>query len=417
MKSLRDGCEMHIKENLVVTHTWDDTWNENYSVNKALISLLMHGDVQEDAGSHNAKACRMQSAQLLLQWLPELWCLQRGRMVHYCPVGCCNSFEESVLKITLAFRSVLLNYRPKVPALNRWLGLYCPLAWWAFAHSFFSIVPIVLCKIEMDWSKVFTENAVLTLGQIYGADHSSELAYKTGERTRWRKAVKWMTGHAMVAHIKLFVMLISPALDAMTFIFEGEDDLNAIDFVHGDTNPAARAIHRYLGLLYNQDDPFWLPWVAHTRFDDEGLLLALKVVFSLVGGLFMRSVLPFGMYPWRLARLVHPLSSEEDREREKAAFTKNKCKRCLDSGFSKQVWSWWKKGCSWDKILRRLRRSFKACPVSNVPIEVKFARQRNYNSTCRGKLPSHTTSGTKHFLAEVARLHNRDLRRRQVDRC
>ena len=157
----------------------------------------------------------------------------------------------------------------------------------------------MFCKIEMDWSKVFTEIAVLTLGQIYDADHSSELAYKTRERTRWRKAVKWMTGHAMVAHITLFVMLISPALDAMTFIFEGEDDLNAIDFVHGDTNPAARAIHRYLGLLYNQDDPFWLPWVAHTRFDDEGILLALTVGFSLVGGLLMRSVLPFRMYPWR----------------------------------------------------------------------------------------------------------------------
>ena len=53
--------------------------------------------------------------------------------------------------------------------------------------------------------------------------------------------------------------------------FEGEDDLNAIDFVHDDTNLAARAIHRYFGLLHNQEDPFWLPWVAHTQFDDEGL--------------------------------------------------------------------------------------------------------------------------------------------------
>ena len=152
------------------------------------------------------------------------------------------------------------------------------------------------------------------------------------------KGRQLMTGHAMVAHLTLFVVLILPALDATTFIFQGEDDLNAIVFVHGDTNPAARAIHRYRGLLYNQDDPFWLPWVAHTRFDDEGLLLASKVVFSLVGGLFMRSVLPFRMYPWRLARLVHPLSSEEDREREKVAFPMNKCKRCLDSGFSTQVW-------------------------------------------------------------------------------
>ena len=72
MKSLRDGCEMHIKENLRVTHAWDDTWNENFSVNTALMSLLTHGDFQEDAGSHNAKACRMQSAQLLLQWFPAV---------------------------------------------------------------------------------------------------------------------------------------------------------------------------------------------------------------------------------------------------------------------------------------------------------------------------------------------------------
>ena len=169
------------------------------------------------------------------------------------------------------------------------------------------------------------------------------------------------------SHYAVFVMFISPTLDAMTLIFEGVDDLNAIDFVHGDTNPAARAIHRYFGLLYNQDDPFWRPWVAHTRFDDEGLLLALKVVFSLVGGLFMRSVLPFRMDPWRLARLVLPLSSEEDCEHEKAALTKKKCKICLDSGFSKQVWSWWKKGCSWDFCWRRSREKFQSLSCVECP--------------------------------------------------
>ena len=416
MKSLRDGCEEHIRNTLEVTHVWDEAWNENYKMNKSVLSLLLQGDFEEDSHSLSAKACRDQSAQLLLQWLPELWCKTRGRIRHYCPVGCCKTFEESVYNISLAFRTVLLGYRPKVPALNRWLGLYAPLAWWVVAHSFFSIVPLVFCKVEPDWRKVITENSVLTLGEIYG-EHNSELAYKTKERTRWRKAVKWMTGDAVMPHITLFVMLISPALDAMTCIFQGEDSLSAIDFVHKDTNPAARAIHRYFGLLHNQEDRFWLPWVAHTQFDDEGLLLALKVIFSLVGALFLRSILVFRSYPWRLARLVHPLSTEAEREKEKSAFCKRKCKRCLDSGFSQKVWSWLQKGCSWATILKRLRRSFKRCPVSNVPIEVKFARQRTHNSPCMGRLPNHSTVGSNHYIAEVARLHNRKLQRRQHLHC
>ena len=120
-----------------------------------------------------------------------------------------------------AFRSVLLGYRPNVPALNRWLGLYNPLVWWAFADNLFSIPPLVFCKVEPDLRKVFSDNSVLTVGQIYGAEHSSELAYKTKERTRWRQAVKWMLGDAIVLHITLFVMLISPALDALTIISKG----------------------------------------------------------------------------------------------------------------------------------------------------------------------------------------------------
>ena len=76
----------------------------------------------------------------------------------------------------------------------------------------------MFCKRECDWKKAFTDGATLTLGQIYGAEYSSELAYKTKERTRWKKAGKWMVSNATKPHLTLFFMLISVLASAVGVI-------------------------------------------------------------------------------------------------------------------------------------------------------------------------------------------------------
>ena len=143
MKSVREGTEKIIDQNLIVKHDWDASWNPNYALNKAFADLVMsrNGLITEELDSKRIED-RRYHFDLLLRWLPLLWCSQ-GALVHYCPLGCCQSRADSVQKIYGAFHAALLSYRPKVPALSRWLGVFQPLAWWVTAFTFHGIGPLV----------------------------------------------------------------------------------------------------------------------------------------------------------------------------------------------------------------------------------------------------------------------------------
>ena len=77
----------------------------------------------------------------------------------------------------------------------------------------------------------------------------------------------------------------------------------------------------------------------------------------------------------------------------------------MEKGFTSKIQELLEDGMSWATISKFLTDCFKACPCSNVPVEVKFARQRNYNACARGRLPRHYSSASKHVLAELRRLH------------
>ena len=106
MKSVREGTENFIDQNFIVKHDWDASWNPNYALNKAFADLVMsHNALTTEEPDPKRIEDRRYHFDLLLRWLPLLWCSQ-GALVHYCPLGCCQSRADSVQKIDGAFHAV-----------------------------------------------------------------------------------------------------------------------------------------------------------------------------------------------------------------------------------------------------------------------------------------------------------------------
>ena len=133
MLQIKTSSADYIRNNLVVQHTWDSSWNSNYNTNKAMIDLLLShvGLAGPDEERSDFVEKRRHDGYLLLAWLRMLWCVS-GALVHYCPYGCCSSFQQSCDKMIFAINGFFLAYRPKILALHRWLGVSQPLCWWAF---------------------------------------------------------------------------------------------------------------------------------------------------------------------------------------------------------------------------------------------------------------------------------------------
>ena len=84
-----------------------------YSNFPPITHYLLNG---RDAVTKRPSDRRKCDAGLLLRWLPTLWV--HGSFLHYCPPGCCSSFEESCWKIHGALEHVCLTYRPKIQELG-----------------------------------------------------------------------------------------------------------------------------------------------------------------------------------------------------------------------------------------------------------------------------------------------------------
>ena len=71
----------------------------------------------------------------LLKLLPNNWLdYHEGELIHYCPFGCCRDREEPISKGQAGFDTLILDSKPRVPALNRWTRMFQPLALWAAWH-------------------------------------------------------------------------------------------------------------------------------------------------------------------------------------------------------------------------------------------------------------------------------------------
>ena len=93
-------------------------------------------------------------------------------MLNQVDFGCSAGFEISFVPSVASYHcSMNLSTQPHAPSLNRWLGLYQPLSWWAFFLCFFSIIPVVFIGCEPRYD---TEMISLSLVQILAHGPGSE---------------------------------------------------------------------------------------------------------------------------------------------------------------------------------------------------------------------------------------------------
>ena len=92
-------------------------------------------------------------------------------------------------------------------------------------------------------------------------------------------------------------------------------DANFVPWCRSATNPAALAMDKIAGLLTDQDGDFWAPVHASVGWVPELLRMMAIGMYTLLGGLFMRSVQIFGETPWPLAKINHPEVSREEAAR------------------------------------------------------------------------------------------------------
>ena len=166
-----------------------------------------------------------------------------GKLIHYCPYGCCSNRLISVEKNKCCIDDCILSVRPKIPALNRWTRLYQPLCWWTFAYHLFGIIPAAFMKVCKACDSA--EAIQVTLADLFahGGGKAEDRAYRIKEGTRWKKAAFWLSQPHLHARLCLTLTVLLPAMDIMHDIFKVEDtDLCAIAFASPLSSPSPKAI-------------------------------------------------------------------------------------------------------------------------------------------------------------------------------
>ena len=414
MRKLRSCVNQLIEDNLVVTSVWREEWEHSRISNRAMVDLLFSKHIDPDAadGEPSSRHKRLEAGKRLVELLPQNWLTEGGhQIVHFCPFGCCSSREDCVSKVQSTLDDFLLSCRPRVPALNRWTRMYQPTAWWAVACALLQIVP-------MAWSRMKPPPQPDCLAFVAGdpAHPGNENTYRAQQKIRWEKASAWIHAETTLPRLLTCVSLMLPALDIMSDIFgAGKKSISVIQFSDWNTSPAAHAISHYSNLLEHLDEPFWMPVRLGTSWSQGSLRRAFNVVMTMVGNIFLRTIIPFRAWPWYLARLTNDATPAAVKTRIASDFWKAKsC--CLDSGFSKKFRTTVASEADVMSAssLGFLRQAFENVPVNNVKVEAQFGRQRNASANMRGQAPDASTLASKHVVGEIHHLYKKMAMHKKV---
>ena len=173
-------------------------------------------------------------------------------------------------------------------------------------------------------------------------------------------------------------------------------------------------IHRFLGLLGNEHDPFWLPIRGPHPWTPETYCLASSVTERVVARLRLTMVEPFvDRFPGRLGQ-VGNASAPLDKQRQTCVHFCKCDADCYEGGVAAQV-----RGLHDDpdvlmgdrSLQRSIQSGYEDCPCQNIPNEFRFARQQAYTNVQRGHFSSHYTVAARHVLPESQATHRTCMKR------
>ena len=292
-------------------------WRDSSTRARANRHHLAHGT----AGRGDAARHRVQAA--ILQMANGDW--TSGTPIHYCPLGCCSSRQESVVKFCEAALGLSMPALPPVPSMNRWNTVSANMGWWACGLVVHNLLGKAFNLMVRGLPRNVTAAMGVDLGMDQGAeeadaDFHSMVGVRLGKGARFlddRNAnFRILLASAILMPVDAFVQLLSS-----TSVEGGRANTKAPLF--GDLVDASGGVMSdvQIGLAGHLHHGS----IVHTLV--EGIVCStssgwthfsmdvLRMVLALAAGLFARMEVPFLGYPYKLFRMVAANKTPAQRQR------------------------------------------------------------------------------------------------------
>jgi hypothetical protein len=215
---------------------------------------------------------------------------------------------EAALEVWTDVETLLFKTHVAIPALNRWLKLFVPLAFWHVATCL-GLLPDGMHAL----SKRRSVNPVLDIEHLVGLE--AEDTHQQKQHARMKKAASWLRDPWTPLAQGAALCIIMPLVLFMGRLFD-DSSISAgktvLEFCVAYRSPARRAIQRYFQLLSDLKDLFWLSARGPGEWSQAAMRQTAIATWSVIAGLWFRCILPFLTWPWRLAILVCPESTEQE---------------------------------------------------------------------------------------------------------
>ena len=326
---------------------------------------------------------------------------------HYCPLGCHDSEQAAKEDICNDVDEAHLSMGVSVPALNRWLKIFDPEAFWCVG-TVANYLPESFEEATRPGNDSRDDN--LTASELMGVGTESTFRKMMGKR--WRMATDWMTAEATALMLCVGCVLLVPIVLLMGAFFadsrlDKQEHWGLLDFCLDHRNPAWRTCTRFINMLRDINDRAWLPLVGFSGWSEMKFAVAATEAYKIVAGLWFRLVYTFSKWPWRLAKAFDLGAPREERLQICKDFL-----RCdpehLEPGLARQI-----RGLvttadelvDSEEVRSLVMNTFKKVGSQNIGNEDRFARQKRFAQSCHGHCASHTTVAHKHLLAEAVAQH------------
>jgi hypothetical protein len=365
------------------------------------------------------KKQRLEARDRLAKNLAHCTINQFGRIVEYrhgCQLGCHTSRRSVLREINEDLGTCQLQRHVSIPAINRWLLLFMPIAYWSNG---------ILLGFLADALKHIVEQkellAPLVEADLFGMEF--EDTFQKKKQRRFRCVNGWAQEDMTGRKLAIAAILVSVLVQHMGYFFQdakhGETRSPSagrgfLAFCCEETNPCCALLGRIFGLLMDDTDIFWIPAKGPHAWNQLSYGMVSTCVERVVGGLKMRLVDPFvSKFPGRLGQVGN--ARVAPAKQRSVGVDLHRCVAgCFENGVSAQVRNLHPDVDSFldDGDLHEIiRQGFKDCPMQNIPNEFRFARQQAYTNVQRGNYASHFTVAARHVLPESQATHRTHMKR------
>jgi len=340
-------------------------------------------------------------------------------LIHHClgPLCCPLGRPQSVKRTQVALRKTVIR-RVETPALNRWLQVF-PVV------CFFALLLSIHGLFVAAWLRTVGENMEYvgedSEGESLGAPVDATAAQRKKEGKRKKKAHRFLASEFTLNTLFLWLCVCAPVMQIHYKLFKASSNLSGMDgsrIVYELTDFAKSLPVKVMKLLASALD---VTTAEHRQV--FALLIALLGPFArwpqklqeqarvclliVISQLWRRLVWPFTQWPMRLARLVDPDTSEEERQRiADEFFAIPLC--CLDFFFSQKLRQMLTGAVDLlsARVLRFLRAVFSRMLVATTHLENSFAHMRT-DLVKALRAPNATSIFANHALRNWLRAHKK----------